>query len=105
MSAPRNRPQAFHKPPRIRTDERWRELALCQQVDPDAFFPEKGANPAVAKKVCRECEVRVECLDYALTHRERYGIWGGLSENERRGLLRKASPKSIDHQAFRSRAL
>jgi WhiB family redox-sensing transcriptional regulator len=86
-------------------EQRWMLDALCAETDPEIFFPDKGGSVRDAKKICRRCDVRAECLDYALTHRERYGVWGGLSENERRGLLRKASPKSIDHQAFRSRAL
>ena len=52
----------------------------------EAFFPEKGGSTREAKKVCMACEVRVECLDYALENDERFGIWGGLSERERRRL-------------------
>jgi WhiB family transcriptional regulator, redox-sensing transcriptional regulator len=62
----------------------WSALALCAQTDPEAFFPEKGGSPAAAKRVCRSCEVRAECLEYALANDERFGIWGGLSERERR---------------------
>jgi len=62
----------------------WREAALCAQTDPEAFFPEKGGSTREAKSVCRRCDVRGECLDYALKHDERFGIWGGLSERERR---------------------
>ena len=60
------------------------ERALCAQTDPEAFFPEKGGSTRDAKKVCVGCEVRGECLEYALEHDERFGIWGGLSERERR---------------------
>jgi WhiB family redox-sensing transcriptional regulator len=62
----------------------WQERALCAQTDPEAFFPEKGGSTRDAKKVCVGCEVRSECLEYALEHDERFGIWGGLSERERR---------------------
>jgi WhiB family redox-sensing transcriptional regulator len=62
----------------------WQERALCAQTDPEAFFPEKGGSTRDAKKVCVGCEVRSECLEYALQHDERFGIWGGLSERERR---------------------
>jgi WhiB family transcriptional regulator, redox-sensing transcriptional regulator len=62
----------------------WQDRALCAQTDPEAFFPEKGGSTREAKKVCRACEVRAECLEYALEHDERFGIWGGLSERERR---------------------
>ena len=94
----------------------WQERALCAQTDPvwvcvdsargvevlagvpvtdctaepEDFFPEKGGSTREAKKVCRACEVRTECLEYALQHDERFGIWGGLSERERRKLKRQA---------------
>ena len=67
----------------------WQERALCAQTDPEAFFPEKGGSTREAKKVCTQCEVRAECLDYALANDERFGIWGGLSERERRKLKRR----------------
>ncbi|MGV8973116.1 MAG: WhiB family transcriptional regulator, partial [Rhodoglobus sp.] len=54
----------------------WQERALCAQTDPEAFFPEKGGSTREAKKVCTGCEVRGECLEYALEHDERFGIWG-----------------------------
>ena len=68
----------------------WQERALCAQTDPEAFFPEKGGSTREAKRVCTTCEVRVECLEYALDHDERFGIWGGLSERERRRLKKAA---------------
>ena len=67
----------------------WQERALCAQTDPEAFFPEKGGSTREAKKVCVSCEVRAECLEYALANDERFGIWGGLSERERRKLKRR----------------
>jgi WhiB family redox-sensing transcriptional regulator len=68
----------------------WQERALCAQTDPEAFFPEKGGSTREAKKVCLTCDVRVECLEYALANDERFGIWGGLSERERRKLKKRA---------------
>ncbi|SEE98401.1 WhiB family transcriptional regulator [Ruania alba] len=68
----------------------WQERALCAQTDPEAFFPEKGGSTREAKRVCVSCDVRAECLEYALAHDERFGIWGGLSERERRKLKRRA---------------
>jgi WhiB family redox-sensing transcriptional regulator len=68
----------------------WQDRALCAQTDPEAFFPEKGGSTREAKRVCRSCEVRAECLEYALEHDERFGIWGGMSERERRRLKRQA---------------
>lgn len=66
----------------------WQTDALCAQTDPEAFFPEKGGSTRDAKKICTTCEVRAQCLDYALANDERFGIWGGLSERERRRLRR-----------------
>ncbi len=68
--------------------QNWQERALCAQTDPEAFFPEKGGSTREAKKICVGCEVRGECLEYALEHDERFGIWGGLSERERRRVKR-----------------
>jgi WhiB family transcriptional regulator, redox-sensing transcriptional regulator len=70
------------------TDDQWQERALCAQTDPEAFFPEKGGSTREAKRICMGCEVRDACLEYALAHDERFGIWGGLSERERRRLKR-----------------
>jgi len=66
-------------------DDDWRKDALCAQtVDADAFFPEKGGDSAMARKLCRQCPVQRECLQYALDNGEVYGIWGGTSQNQRR---------------------
>ncbi len=70
-------------------DRRWQEHANCLGVDPDLFFPERGASTREAKSVCRGCDVRLECLEYALGHGEKFGIWGGLSERERRRVRRE----------------
>lgn len=69
----------------------WQDQALCAQTDPESFFPEKGGSTRAAKRVCRACDVSAECLEYALAHDERFGIWGGLSERERRPLKREAA--------------
>ena len=55
----------------------WQEQALCAQTDPEAFFPEKGGSTREAKRICVGCEVKGECLEYALGQDERFGIWGG----------------------------
>lgn len=81
-------PSAFGFEPEPLSADQWQEQALCAQTDPEAFFPEKGGSTREAKKICQGCEVRDECLDYALAHDERFGIWGGLSERERRRLKR-----------------
>ena len=68
----------------------WQERALCAQTDPEAFFPEKGGSTREAKRICQGCEVKDECLEYALAHDERFGIWGGMSERERRKMKKRA---------------
>jgi len=70
-------------------ERRWQERANCLGVDPDLFFPERGASTREAKAVCRGCEVQADCLEYALTNGEKFGIWGGLSERERRRVRRE----------------
>lgn len=67
-------------------DTAWQWDALCAQTDPDSFFPEKGGSTREAKRICEDCPVRAECLEYALERDERFGIWGGLSDRERRAL-------------------
>ncbi|MTA73917.1 MAG: WhiB family transcriptional regulator [Actinobacteria bacterium] len=70
-------------------DKSWQMLSNCLGVDPDLFFPERGASTKDAKAVCQGCIVREDCLEYALTNREKFGIWGGLSERERRRIRRE----------------
>ena len=81
------------RPSRIRTltSGDWQDRALCQETDPEEFFPEKGGSSRAAKRVCRSCEVQTECLEYALLHDIRFGIWGGTSERERRALKRRTA--------------
>jgi WhiB family transcriptional regulator, redox-sensing transcriptional regulator len=67
----------------------WAKDAACLEADPDVFFPEKGGSTREAKRICGGCPVQLECLVYALEEEERFGIWGGKSERERRALKRK----------------
>ena len=67
---------------------RWVSMGNCVGVDPDLFFPERGGSTREAKEVCRGCVVREDCLEFALANGEKFGIWGGLSERERRRLRR-----------------
>ena len=76
----------------------WWSLAACQAVDPDLFFPMSATNPAradlaAAKAVCARCPVQAECLQYALAAGPVQGVWGGMSEEERR-LLRQRRAKA-----------
>lgn len=74
----------------------WQRQANCMGVDPDLFFPERGASTREAKEVCRGCVVQEDCLEYALSYSEKFGIWGGLSERERRKIRRS---RAVDRQA------
>jgi WhiB family redox-sensing transcriptional regulator len=65
----------------------WQERALCAQTDPELWFPDKGGSTTPAKKICADCDVQAECLEFALDNAERYGIYGGKSERERRKML------------------
>lgn len=62
---------------------------LCAQTDPDLFFPMPGGSPERAKAVCRRCPLQDRCLQWALRHRQEWGVWGGLSAEQRRRMLTK----------------
>lgn len=66
----------------------WQARANCMGVDPDLFFPERGSSTREAKEVCRGCVVRMDCLEFAIANGEKFGIWGGMSERERRRVRR-----------------
>ena len=86
----RDRGDRDHSDPNHGPDGRgWQDEANCLGVDPDLFFPERGASTREAKEVCRGCVVRLDCLEYALVNGEKFGIWGGMSERERRRLRRQ----------------
>ena len=74
----------------------WMVHAACTGADPDLFFGEAGSPSKEAKEVCRGCEVRIDCLEYALQNGEKFGIWGGMSERERRRIRRQ---RALDRQA------
>ena len=76
---------------RVEDELSWQEDALCAQTGPEFFFPAPGSSTREAKRLCGACEGREACLQYALTHDERFGVWGGLSEKERQDLRRDAS--------------
>jgi WhiB family redox-sensing transcriptional regulator len=64
----------------------WTKKALCAEIDPEIFFPDKGDKTAHVKQICKACDVRAECLEYSLQNNERFGVWGGLTEHDRRRL-------------------
>ncbi len=74
----------------------WEVRALCRGADADLFFTPGVAQEYRAKAVCRTCPVRWECLAYALSHRVEHGIWGGLTDRERRRVLNRTRPPSWD---------
>jgi len=82
----------------------WESAALCAQTDPEEFYPERGGNAKVPKRICSACPVRDECLAYALATDERFGIWGGLSERERRNLQKQIAADVSGAGAGRRRA-
>jgi len=78
------RHQTLHAPARFAA--RWRELAACRGTDLEVFFPGRGETAGPARQVCAACPVRQPCLDYAISNRITHGIWGGLTERERRAM-------------------
>ncbi len=67
----------------------WRQRAACRGLDPEVFYPLSDEEAEEAKAVCERCQVRQMCLEHALVHREREGVWGGLTDRERRRMLRQ----------------
>ncbi|MEV0966961.1 MULTISPECIES: WhiB family transcriptional regulator [unclassified Streptomyces] len=79
--------------------ENWRHDAACRDEDPDLFFPIGNSGPALlqvaeAKAVCARCPVRERCLEWAMSHGQDSGVWGGLGEDERRALKRRTARQS-----------
>lgn len=70
-------------------NQAWRQRAACTGVDPDIFYPLTDDEAAEAKSICAQCPVRQPCLEYALSTRERDGVWGGATERERRRMIRQ----------------
>jgi WhiB family transcriptional regulator, redox-sensing transcriptional regulator len=78
----------------------WRDSAACRDSDPESFFPIGTSGPALlqveqAKAVCRSCDVVRECLKWALDSGEDAGVWGGMSEDERRAIKRRSGLRVI----------
>ena len=91
-------PAAQNAPARI--EDGWRSHAACRREDPELFFPIGSAGPALAqivaaKAICARCPVRKACLRFALGTGQDYGIWGGLTENERRSLRRNERAAAV----------
>lgn len=88
MTFPADR-RALDEPGDIFSSIAFMDLGSCRGVDPDVFFPDRGESLAPAMAICDQCIVRDECLEYALDNGERFGVWGGTSERERRRLRRQ----------------
>ncbi len=67
----------------------WRQRAACRGVDPDIFYPMSDDDAGDAKAICGQCPVKGACLEWALTSREKEGVWGGATERERRRIIRR----------------
>lgn len=85
-------------------DYSWRDQALCRDTDPELFFPIGTTGMALvqierAKQVCGECEARDDCLDFALSTNQDSGVWGGLSEEERRVIRRRRAARARTRDA------
>ncbi len=83
----------------------WRHRAACREEDPELFFPIGTTGPALlqieeAKTVCRRCDVREQCLQFALETGQDAGVWGGLSEDERRALKRRRARQRARARAY-----
>jgi WhiB family transcriptional regulator, redox-sensing transcriptional regulator len=83
----------------------WRDGAACRDADPDLFFPDGDIRSArakvkTAKLICRGCPVRTICLSWALASDQEHGIWGGLTEDERRRLHRRSRPWAAGHRSY-----
>ncbi len=79
----------FSEPGDLFASAAFMAFGACRGVDPDLFFPDRGESLEPAKRICGECAVRDECLEHALANGERFGVWGGTSERERRRIRRQ----------------
>ena len=70
-------------------EQTWMADGSCRHYPPAAFFPSDGVGVDAARKICAECPVEAECLEYALVQRIDHGVWGGCSERERRRILKR----------------
>ncbi len=89
-----------------KADADWRARGACLSADPELFFPLSSAGPAVeqldqAKTVCAGCQVRAECLEFALATRQVHGVWGGTSEDERQHVLAARTSRPLPAMASR----
>jgi WhiB family redox-sensing transcriptional regulator len=79
----------------------WQEEGSCRGVDPEVFFPISDDDAWRAKEICGVCHVRSDCLAFSLQNRERYGVWGGVTERERSEMLRRGVAQRVLADALR----
>jgi WhiB family transcriptional regulator, redox-sensing transcriptional regulator len=89
VPTPDHRTSPFSEPGDLFASAAFMAFGACRGADPDLFFPDRGESLEPAKAVCAECVVRDECLEFALAAGERFGVWGGTSERERRRIRRQ----------------
>ncbi|HEX2027306.1 MAG TPA: WhiB family transcriptional regulator [Nitriliruptorales bacterium] len=89
---------------RLQTGEPWEERAACSGANVEMFFSVEEQDQQEALEYCARCEVRQECLEYAIRHREMYGIWGGMMESDRRTLIRDIRRREREARERRKRA-
>lgn len=82
----------------------WTDQALCAQVGDDLWFPEKGGSVRLPKRICSGCPVREPCLEYALETSQMFGVWGGMTEQERRRIKRQPAVPVIPVKRSQGRA-
>jgi len=70
-------------------------MTACRGVDPDLFFPGLGVSPREAKEICKTCDARLACLEFALQNGEKFGVWGGTSERQRRRIRRQRALEKV----------
>ena len=81
----------FPKPPK------WQRQGACLGAHPDLFFPERGQSTKPAKEICKSCKVKEECLKFALDGSEQFGVWGGMSERQRKRLRMGRARKDMNN--------
>ncbi len=79
----------YDLPELVDREQPWMNEGLCRGREPSVFFPSDGVGVEHARRICAECPVQTECLEYALGYRIEHGVWGGASERERRRILRR----------------
>ena len=96
---------ACHTPSDMGTNEAWQAEAACRKIPVELFFPAVEHEADDAKAVCDACDVREPCLEFAITAGERFGVWGGLTPQERRSLVARRRARARAEAAAREAAL